>query len=398
MATGSAVPEPVIDDVLDILSHPGDSELDEIVELVARTCEAEAAGITVLKDDEYQALITHGILPLTCPADDTFCQFTMTTDGVYAIEDARQDPRFTDIGWVDGRLAHVRFYASAPIYASAGHMVGRLCVIDSAPKQLSRLQLRSLEMFAFSITKLIELRLLQRTRALTAREGRHAADTVVGQLAAELTHDLRVPLAAIVASIEMLEEALEEHPDPAAEPLMERAMRSTERMARMLDQSMRFRGRTGQRHLDAVDLGQVAHQLLHDSAHMLESASASVQLGELPVVRADADEMYSVLQNLLTNAVKYTRPGVPPEVRIRARPSADGWRVSVIDNGTGIPEDQRVDVFSLFTRATGAVPGHGIGLATVARLVKNHDGRVGIDSVPAGGSEVWFEIPSRPCP
>ena len=396
MASASAVPEHVIDDVLDILSHPGDSELDEIVELVARTCEAEAAGITILKDDEYQALITHGILPLTCSADDTFCQFTMTTDGVYAIEDARQDPRFADIGWVDGRLAHVRFYASAPIYASAGHMVGRLCVIDSAPKQLSRLQLRSLEMFAFSITKLIELRLLQRTRALTIQEGRHVADTVVGQLAAELTHDLRVPLAAIVASIEMVEEALDEHPDPAAEALLERAMRSADRMARMLDQSMRFSARNGQRRRDEVDLGQVARQLLHDSAHLMEETSAAVHLGDLPVVRADADEMYSVLQNLLTNAVKYTRPGVTPEVRIRARPSADGWRVSVIDNGTGIPEERRVDVFSLFSRATtGSVPGHGIGLATVARLVANHDGRVGIDSVPAGGSEVWFELPSR---
>jgi signal transduction histidine kinase len=67
----------------------------------------------------------------------------------------------------------------------------------------------------------------------------------------------------------------------------------------------------------------------------------------------------------------------------------------VIDNGTGIPEDRRVDVFSLFTRATGSVPGNGIGLATVARLVKNHHGRVGIDSAPTGGTEVWFELPSR---
>jgi signal transduction histidine kinase len=395
MAPAGAVPERVIDDVLDILSRPGDSELEEIVELVARTCDAEAAGITIRKDDEYQALITHGILPLTCSADDTFCQFTMTTDGVYAIEDARRDPRFADIGWVDGRLAHVRFYASAPIYASAGQMLGRLCVIDSAPKQPSRLQLRSLEMFAFSITKLIELRLLQRNRAVTGREGQHAADTVLGQLGAELSHDLRVPLAAIVASVEMLEEALEEHTDPAVDALLERTMRSAERMTRMLDQGMRFNHRNEERQVGDVDLGKVTDQLIRDSAHLVSEYAADVDVGPLPVVRADADEMYSVLQNLLTNAVKYTRPGVSPEVRIRARPSADGWRISVIDNGTGIPEDRRVDVFSLFTRATGAVPGHGIGLATVARLVKNHDGRVGIDSVPAGGSEVWFELPSR---
>jgi signal transduction histidine kinase len=395
MAPMGAVPEHVIDDVLDILSQPGDSDLDEIVELVARTCEAEAAGITIRKDDQYQALITHGILPLTCPADDTFCQFTMTTDGVYAIEDARSDPRFADIGWVDGRLAHVRFYASAPIYSSDNSMIGRLCVVDSEPKQLSRLQLRSLEMFAFSITKLIELRLLQRDRAITGPESRQAALTVLAQLSAELSHDLRVPLAAIIASAEMLEEALEEHDDPAVRILLERTMRSANRMVRMLDQGMRFGGGRADRHVDDVDLGKVADQLVRDSGHVLEGFAATVRVGPLPVVRADADEMYSVLQNLLTNAVKYTRPGVPAEVVIHARPATAGWRISVTDNGTGIPEDRRVDVFSLFSRATGAVPGHGIGLATVARIVKSHGGRVGIDPVPAGGSEVWFELPER---
>jgi signal transduction histidine kinase len=103
--------------------------------------------------------------------------------------------------------------------------------------------------------------------------------------------------------------------------------------------------------------------------------------------------MYSVLQNLLTNSVKFAREGVPPEVLISARRIHDHWRVSVRDNGIGIPEDHRSDVFSLFSRVERGVAGHGIGLATVARIVAAHGGQVGVDPVEGPGTEIWFELP-----
>ena len=63
------------------------------------------------------------------------------------------------------------------------------------------------------------------------------------------------------------------------------------------------------------------------------------------------------------------------------------------DNGIGIPEDRQVDVFSLFSRVETDVEGHGIGLATVARILAAHDGRAGASSAPGGGAEIWFELP-----
>lgn len=56
----------------------------------------------------------------------------MGVEGVFCVEDATLDPRFADIGWVDGSLAKARAYASAPLYAPSGEMIGRLCVIDPA--------------------------------------------------------------------------------------------------------------------------------------------------------------------------------------------------------------------------------------------------------------------------
>ncbi|HSK32609.1 MAG TPA: HAMP domain-containing sensor histidine kinase, partial [Propionicimonas sp.] len=371
-----------------------DDDLLELVALAAKICDSGSAGITIRRDDEYHVPITYGIDPLVCRSDDTFCRYTMGTDGVFVIEDARTDARFAEIGWVDGTLADARFYASAPIYAPGGQMVGRLCVIDSTAKTLTPLQQRSLESLALSVTTLLELRLLQASRvSRISPEVRQTAATLMSQLSAELSHDMRVPLSAILASVEMLQDQLTDHPDPAVGALLSRCMGAARRMERMLDQNMGFDSVLARGTVCEVDLRQVAAQLRLDSLPMLEATGATLETDDLPVVRADPDDMYSVLQNLVTNAVKFARPGVPARVRISSRRVPEGWRISVHDNGVGIPEERRVDVFSLFTRGETEVAGHGIGLATVSRIVSAHGGHFGAEEAPGGGSEIWFELP-----
>jgi signal transduction histidine kinase len=382
-----------IDVVLAILSRPEDDDLADVVELVAKLCDAAAAGITISKDDQYYVPITYGIAPFVSASSDTFCQHTMDTEGVFQIEDAQRDPRFVDIGWVDGSIARARFYASAPLYAPDGVMVGRLCVIDPAAKTLTALQGRALETLAANVTRLIELRLLRATRpAPSSVESGQTAATVVSQLAAELSHDLRVPLASITASIEMLEDELEDR-SPVVDALLTQTVRAAQRMGRMLEQSMEYGTGGEEPDVVEVDLALVAQQLVSNSTALLEAAGATVETADLPVVHADPDDMYSVLQNLLTNSIKFARPGVPPQVHVSARRLPEAWRISVRDNGVGIPEDRRVDVFSLFSRVADDVEGHGIGLATVARIISSHGGRAGVEPVVGGGTEIWFELP-----
>jgi len=389
-------PSPDADAILAILSRPDDVDLAELVELVARICDSAAAGITLQRGDEYYVPVTHGIEPLVCSSDDTFCRATMSTDGVFVVEDATTDPQFSSIGFVDGSIADARFYASAPLYAPSGAMVGRLCVIDPEPKILTSLQQRSLEALALSVTKLIELRLLRERPAPSAPEAGQAAATVVSQLAAEVSHDMRVPLSAIVAGVEMLADELQDYPDPAVGALLTRTARAADRLSRMLDQHMELSGVLDTLKLREVNLGTVVEQLRGDMAAVLESAGASVESAELPVLHANPDDMYSVLLNLVTNSVKFAKPGIPPAVRVTSARSREGWRISVSDNGVGIPEHRRRDVFSLFSRVDDGVSGYGIGLATVARIIAAHGGRVGAEESPEGGTEIWFEVPDQP--
>ena len=162
-----------VDAVLAILSRPDDVDLAELVELVARICDSEAAGITVQRGGEYHVPVTHGIEPLVCPSDDTFCRATMSTDGVFTVEDAKADPRFSSIGFVDGSARRCPLLRlGAALRAQRGD--GRPAVrhrprAEDADRTCSSARSRR---SALSVTKLIELRLLARTaRAVCAGGG-----------------------------------------------------------------------------------------------------------------------------------------------------------------------------------------------------------------------------------
>ena len=389
-----------VDDVLDILSHPGDRDLSEIVELAASICGGEAAGISIRRGDYYHVPITYGIDPFVCSAEETFCQVTMSTDGLYVVEDAHADSRFADIGFVNGDLARARFYASAPIHDPTGTMVGRLCVIANEPKRLTDPQVRALETLGRNVSKLIELRLLLSAGSSSARPARSPdpdpdVAALLERLTAERNHDLKVPLTAIVASLEMLSDRLGEDPDQVVGLLLDRSSSSAARMTRMLYQSLNAAAQAGEAHpLGRTNLAAVARQVADDCASLLEPVDAVVVVDDLPSVRADADEMYSVFQNLITNSLKFGRPGVPVRILVTARRLQDGWRIAVHDNGVGIPPDRRADVFSIFSRANTDVQGHGIGLASVARIVTAHGGQVGASESPGGGTEIWFHLPA----
>jgi signal transduction histidine kinase len=102
-----------------------------------------------------------------------------------------------------------------------------------------------------------------------------------------------------------------------------------------------------------------------------------------------------VFQNLVGNAVKFTRPGTDRVMQVDASDGAEGVTIVVRDNGIGIPPDHRSDVFGMFTRLNtpDAFAGSGIGLATCAKVVRYHDGRIWIDDGIDGGTAVCVWLP-----
>jgi signal transduction histidine kinase len=103
-----------------------------------------------------------------------------------------------------------------------------------------------------------------------------------------------------------------------------------------------------------------------------------------------------VLSNLLSNALKFTAPGVPPRVTIAASVAGDIRRIAVEDNGIGIAPEHQQRIFQPFAHlhAVEEYPGIGLGLATVTKAVELMGGRLGVTSAPGKGSTFWIELNS----
>jgi signal transduction histidine kinase len=376
------------------LSSSTDSDVQEIVDLLHNVCQVRTAAVGLLDGTSFHYVVSAGTSPLDCDAADTVCQHAMDVPEAVVVPDARLDDRLRSSPFVDGRVMALRFYASAPIFAPSGVMVGRLCLFDDEVKELTPVQLQALATLADSVSSILDLRLRKRAsaEAAEAAAAKGAHDEVVS-IASQMSHDLRAPLTALGTSLAMLDESTPEDELPLRRVLLASARRSAARMSSLVDGLLRLNDTQRGVDLTPVDLYDAAQQVLTDLETTLGDVDARVTLGPLPVVRADADLVSVCLLNLVSNAVKFARPGHPPEIAIAARRTSGGIRVTVRDNGIGIAPDDRTRVFALFSRLTQTA-GHGIGLTTVARVAEAHGGRAGIDDTPTGvGSDIWFEIP-----
>lgn len=212
-------------------------------------------------------------------------------------------------------------------------------------------------------------------------------------LAAQVGHDLRTPLTAVVANAEMLaaEPAVAEDEDLSW--MVENITRAAGRMDRMIEAMLAY-ARLGDRPTRSdVDLGEVVEGVLRELSPLVADTRAEVSVDPLPTVRADPVQLEAVLTDLLTNALRFTREGVRPEVRVTAQRLDGRRRVVVRDNGPGIPADRQAAVFVLFGRVDKRTGGDGVGLARVKRAVEAHGGRVGLESEPGAGTTIWFELP-----
>ena len=202
-----------------------------------------------------------------------------------------------------------------------------------------------------------------------------------------VAHDLSEPIAGIAMLVGLLERRAAE-PPPAA--VLQQLRTSTERARDLIDGVLVY-ARAGELSTEQVALGALVADVADDLRSSLESAGATLEVGELPEVEGDPRQLRRVLQNLLGNAVKY-RGEAPLRIEVSALRDSREWVVSVRDNGLGVDPDQATRIFGMFSRASDDIDGVGIGLAVCRRIVEAHGGRIWVESAGAG-SAFRFTLP-----
>jgi signal transduction histidine kinase len=357
----------------------------------------EPGETTKLRDDVVESydVIGRSPAPDLQALAELAAQVADASGAVVVLDTSNQEHRIATAGThaVPSGTAH-----TTPLMSGSGLVLGSLGVFITGRHHLSARQQAGLELVGEQVVQALELR--RRTRQLEdataelgeAREELERAREQLSLFAGQVSHDLRTPLTAIIANAEMLTgEPVAENPDVAW--MLDGIIRAARRLNTMIEQVLDYAAQGGEPQLADTDLNVVFDAVVTDLAPAIEGSGAEIVVDTLPTVRADRHQLYAVGLNLVTNAVRFARPDASPRVRVTSERHDDRWRISVTDNGIGIPEGRREDMFVLFARADKRIGGSGIGLAATRRIVEAHGGRVGIEGPAGGGTRVWFDLP-----
>ncbi|QZY30397.1 ATP-binding protein [Nocardioides coralli] len=234
---------------------------------------------------------------------------------------------------------------------------------------------------------------LRRTERRLVAELREL-DRYKGELIATISHELKTPLTSIIGHTELLEEA-GVHPSSVAA-----IGRNAARLDRLVTNLLNYSRIQGRQQLDRgkVDLAELCRGTLDMLAFQSRTAGVAMAL-EVPteqvIVWGDGEELPRVIDNLCSNAVKYTPRGGQVRVSVRARQGMG--EVVVCDTGLGISQQDQVHLFSAFHRSTNpealTIPGTGLGLAISRTIAELHGGDITVESELGEGSTFTLRIP-----
>ena len=218
------------------------------------------------------------------------------------------------------------------------------------------------------------------------------------------THDLREPLRKIQTFNDLVRNESGDRLSERSLDFLERAINAAGRMQSLIDALLEYSSLSmGRKPFPQTDLSAVAREVVEDLSVRITDTGGRIDMGDLPAIEADPTQMRQLFQNVISNALKYHRPGVPPEIRLRSRKVRDPGNgkemceISISDNGIGFDEQYLGKIFTPFQRLHGKkeYEGTGIGLAICRRIVERHSGSITARSTPGEGSTFIIALPVK---
>lgn len=217
------------------------------------------------------------------------------------------------------------------------------------------------------------------------------------QFAYVASHDMQEPLRTTTSFVDLLQKQYKGKLDPKADKYLAYISGSSDRMKVLITDLLDF-SRIGKKGSpEKIDCNTVVSEVLADLAIAIEESGTSITSQDLPVICAYQTEIKQLFQNLLINAIKFRKPGVPPQIRICVQKTKKGWEFAIRDNGIGIDKKYNDKIFVIFQRLHNRTEyeGSGIGLAHCKKIVELHGGKIWVESSLGEGTTFHFTIPNE---
>jgi PAS domain S-box-containing protein len=210
------------------------------------------------------------------------------------------------------------------------------------------------------------------------------------------SHDLQEPLRMVSSFLQLLQKKYEPQLDDTANKYINLAVDGANRMKRLINDLLQFSRITSSAiALKSIDTNEILSELQEMFKLKLQTCNGQILVEDLPVVNADKTPMMQLLQNLLSNALKYKSEERDPVIHVSAVEGLLEWTFIVEDNGIGIEPKFFEKIFVIFQRLHNKdeYSGTGIGLAICKKIVERFNGKIWLESIVGKGSKFYFTIP-----
>jgi two-component system sensor histidine kinase/response regulator len=229
----------------------------------------------------------------------------------------------------------------------------------------------------------------------TLNESLVSANKELEQFAYVASHDLQEPLRTISNFVGLLNTKYSKDIDSNVEQYLSFIVDATTRMQNLI-KDLLILSRIGRDEPSTtIDCNKILEEVIADISVALKESNAKITYSQLPLLPGTEIEFKQLFQNLISNAIKFCKKDVSPEVTINVKETDQEYLFSIADNGIGIEEQYKSHIFIIFKRLHGMneYAGTGIGLATCKKIVSLHNGRIWVESKVGKGSTFYFTLP-----
>ncbi len=213
-----------------------------------------------------------------------------------------------------------------------------------------------------------------------------------------VSHDLKEPLRMMTSFLSLLQKKYSDRLDQKGQNYMDFAVDGANRLSKMMEDLLKYHQSPSNGKLESVDLNAVIVEVKTILQKEITEKKAEITNSKLPIVEGSYTGFIQIFQNLISNALKFIPEERTPMITIDFKDDYTHYTVMVKDNGIGISENQKQDVFNLFKRlnAPQQYEGSGVGLAMVKKSVKRIGGDIWLESEVDKGTSFFFNIKKNP--